>query len=73
MAKPPANTGHLFARKPAISKHEITSERLDADILAFEAAGGVIERLGTTCTLQRLGEAPPDVPMPARTPAKTRR
>jgi hypothetical protein len=75
--KHPSNTGHLFARKPLVSKHELTRERLDADLDAFQAAGGVIEKLGNTCTLKKLGlidgEAPPTTVQPvgkARSGAK---
>jgi hypothetical protein len=70
--KAPNNTGHLFARKQPNSKQGLTRERLDADLVAFQEAGGVIEKLGTTCTLKTIGPMDPAHPLPVHTSGKSR-
>jgi hypothetical protein len=62
----PSSTGHIFARKPASgSSRETTSERIEADLESFQAAGGVIEKLGTTHTLKKID---PDADPQSTTP-----
>ena len=71
--KTPGNTGHLFARKPATkASREPTHESIAADLSAFEEAGGVIEKLGNTCTLKHIVTAEGTHPQPANPPRKAK-
>jgi hypothetical protein len=70
---PPSKTSHLFqGRKPVERGGPLTRERLAEHMEAFRKAGGAIEVLGTTRSLQRIGEpaaAPataPAAPAPTR-------
>ena len=66
------NSGKLFTHKPA-SKNDLTQERLDADLDAFRDAGGVVEKLGSTFTFQRIDPSEDAHPTsPVRVPSKTR-
>lgn len=52
----PGSTSHLYAsRKSGQRGAQFTSERIAADMAAFRKAGGKIEKLGDTRTLQRIG------------------
>ena len=68
--KTPNTTGHLFSRKQATQSLNRTPARdtLAADMLAFERAGGVVEKLGTTCTFKHIQTAEPAHSSPVRTP-----
>ncbi len=71
---PPSKTSHLFATRKPADRSAITHERLAADLEAFRKAGGEIEVLGVTRTLQRIGpDAEASPPAPATTPSKSRR
>ncbi|UHQ19845.1 hypothetical protein LVB87_01380 [Lysobacter sp. KIS68-7] len=71
--KTPGNTGHLFARKPlAKANREPTHESIAADLTAFEEAGGVIEKLGNTCTLKHIAASEGTHPAPANPPRKAK-
>ena len=75
---PPAasKTAHLFAGRKPKDRPEVTQESLTADIAGFRLAGGSIEVLGVTRSLQRIGrdgeDAPPPVPANP-SPTRTRR
>lgn len=70
----PNTTGHIFSRKQATQSINRTPARdnLAADMLAFERAVGVIEKLGTTCTLKHILTAQHTPSPPVRTPTKAR-
>ena len=74
MTKTPNTTGHLFPRKQATQSLNRGPARdtLAADMLAFERAGGTIEKLGTTCMFTRISTTEFAHPFPARTPGQTR-
>jgi hypothetical protein len=73
-AKTPNTTGHLFTRKQAVQSLNRGPARdtLAEDMLAFERAGGVIEKLGTTCMFKRIPTTESAHPSPARSPSKAR-
>ena len=52
---PPSKTSHLFSARKPNERAPITHERVAEDIEAFRKAGGKIEVLGVTRTLQRIG------------------
>ena len=54
-AVPPSKTSHLFSARKPNERAPITHERVAEDIEAFRKAGGKIEVLGVTRTLQRIG------------------
>lgn len=72
----PSKTSHLFqGRKPAERGGALTRERIAEHMEAFRKAGGAIEVLGTTRSLQRIGEpaaAAPTTTVPASTRKQTR-
>ena len=70
-AKKSGSTGHLFARKgeAASLNRGPARDLLAADILAFEQAGGVVEKQGTTYKLKR---NPPTGTIAPPTPSKAR-
>jgi hypothetical protein len=68
------DTGHLFTRKNSTSPNAVTSERIAADLNAFEQAGGKVEVLGVTHTLKKLDGASPQASnAPARASSGARR
>lgn len=70
---PPSSTSHLFqARKSPDRGGALTHERIAEHLEAFRKAGGSIEVLGATRTLQRIGLPPetPAAPPPAGTPPR---
>ncbi|TLX22238.1 hypothetical protein [Thermomonas fusca] len=76
---PATKTSHLFqGRKPAERGGALTRERIAEHMDAFRKAGGTIEVLGTTRSLQHIGlpadaqPAPPVVPVAARSRKSTR-
>ena len=72
--KAPKQTGNFFSRKsnPASINRAPDRESLVADLNAFEQAGGVIEKLGTTCVFKHLPATEGVHPSPARTPSKAK-
>ena len=64
MPRNPTTVSRPFARKVDASGLDRTPARdkIAADILAFEEAGGIVEKLGTTYTLTRLVEVPQPSP-----------
>lgn len=68
----------IFKSKPATRRsgkqaadtgRKLTSERIEADLEAFEKSGGEVEVLGTTRVLTKVDELPADqVPLPAAAP-----
>ena len=60
----PSKTSHLFAPRKANDRTPVTREAIEADMEAFQQAGGKIEVLGTTRSLQRIDAdvAPPAAP-----------
>lgn len=59
-ARAPGTTSHLAAsRRSGDRGAQFTSERIAADIAAFRKAGGKIEKLGDTRSLQRIGTPEP--------------
>ena len=73
-AKTPNTTGYLFTRKQGAQSlnRGPARDNLAADMQAFEQAGGVIEKLGTTCMLKHIATTDSAHPSPARTPTKSR-
>lgn len=73
-APSPSSTSRLFqTRKPGERSGALTRERIAEHMAAFRKAGGAIEVLGTTRTLQRIGEAPePATPPKLATPPRKR-
>lgn len=72
----PSKTTHLFAPRKAKERTDVTHESLSADIAAFRKAGGRIEVLGVTRSLQRIGREgeEPSLPAPIQpSPARPRR
>ena len=68
----PSKTSHLFqGRKPVERGGSLTRERLAEHMEAFRKAGGAIEVLGTTRSLQRIGQSP-DIVAPVA-PASSRK
>jgi hypothetical protein len=68
----PSRTSHLFqGRKPPERGGALTRERLAEHMDAFRKAGGAIEVLGTTRSLQRIGQ-PADTAAPVA-PASPRK
>lgn len=63
---PPSKTSHLFQvrKQPAERGGALTRERIAEHLEAFRKAGGSIEVLGATRTLQRIG-LPPETPTTA--------
>ena len=64
----PSKTSHLFAPRKANDRTPVTREAIEADMEAFQQAGGKIEVLGTTRSLHRIdadANAPPP-PAPAK-------
>ena len=70
----PKQTGSLFSRKHNQASLNRTPDResLAADLNAFEQAGGVIEKLGTTCMFKHLPATEGVHAAPARTPSKAK-
>jgi len=67
MTKALSTTTHLFGRKTANKgTRELTSESISADLLAFQLAGGTIEKLGNTCTLKHIPATQAVPPDPVR-------
>ena len=64
----PSKTSHLFAPRKANDRSPVTREAIEADMEAFQQAGGKIEVLGTTRSLQRIDAGTTDSPPAA--PAK---
>ena len=64
----PSKTSHLFAPRKANDRTPVTREAIEADMEAFQQAGGKIEVLGTTRSLLRI-DAEPE-PTPPAAPAK---
>ena len=71
----PSRTSHLFqGRKPPERGGALTRERLAEHMDAFRKAGGAIEVLGTTRSLQRIGQpADASAPVAPATPNKRNR
>lgn len=64
-APKPTATSHLFqARKPPERGHGLTHEHIAEHLEAFRRAGGMIEVLGTTRALTRIGVDATDAPTP---------
>ena len=64
-APKPTATSHLFqARKLSERGHGLTREHSDEHLEAFRRAGGMIEVLGTTRALTRIGVDATDAPTP---------
>ena len=66
---PPSKTSHLFGGRRSNDRGAaVTSERIAADLAAFQRAGGRIEKLGITRTLTRIDPvaAPPTPASPGR-------
>ena len=61
---PPSKTSHLFSSRKVDGRSAATHEGVAADIEAFRKAGGRIEILGVTRTLQHIGAQPGDPPSP---------
>ena len=73
---PPTKTSHLFqGRKPAERGGVLTRERIAEHMDAFRKAGGTIEVLGTTRSLQHIGVPadPEPAPVVAPTAGRTRK
>lgn len=73
---PPTKTSHLFqGRKPAERGGVLTRERIAEHMDAFRKAGGTIEVLGTTRSLQHIGMPadPEPAPVVAPTAGRTRK
>ena len=66
----PSKTSHLFSPRKAGDRTPLTHEALAADLDAFRHAGGKIEVLGVTRSLQRIGL---DTPTPPANAAKSSR
>lgn len=64
----PSKTSHLFAPRKANDRTPVTREAIEADMAAFQKAGGKIEVLGITRALHRIDADPSGAPPPA--PAK---
>lgn len=73
-AKKQGSTDQLFARKGATVSLNRGPARdlLAADMLAFERAGGVVEKLGTTYTFKRIPPAETTHPTQVRMRSKAR-
>jgi hypothetical protein len=75
MTKAINSTGHLFATRKTPDKgtRDRTSETIAADVLAFQLAGGTIEKLGTTCALKHIPaqQVVPPTPVRSRSRAKS--
>jgi hypothetical protein len=74
----PANQGSTLpvrssGRRPGKDQAGLTSEAIAADLAAFRMAGGTIEVLGTTRTLQRIGDAAMPAASVPPAPPKRRR
>ncbi len=71
---PPSKTSHLFSRGKAGDRAPLTHDRIAADIQAFRKAGGTIEVLGVTRTLQRIDTdgTPPSSPADPTKPPRRR-
>ncbi|QNN46572.1 hypothetical protein H9L17_15660 [Thermomonas brevis] len=74
-APQPSRTSHLFqSRKPPERGGALTRERIAEHMDAFRKAGGAIEVLGTTRSLQRIGQpADASAPVAPATPNKRNR
>jgi hypothetical protein len=73
-AKTPSKTDPHFAPRKkgaaATPYRGSASDILAADILAFERAGGVVEKLGTTYTFKHTSATEPAAPAQVRKPGK---
>ena len=70
----PSKTSHLFAPRKANDRTPVTREAIEADMEAFQQAGGKIEVLGTTRSLLRIdAEADAAAPSAPAKPAPSRR
>ncbi|RYI33504.1 MAG: hypothetical protein EON48_02865 [Acetobacteraceae bacterium] len=67
----PSKTSHLFSPRKAGDRTPLTHEALAADLDAFRHAGGKIEVLGVTRSLQRIGLE--NTPAPPANAAKSTR
>ncbi|QNN71653.1 hypothetical protein H9L16_11205 [Thermomonas carbonis] len=69
----PSKTSHLFAPRKANDRTPVTREAIEADMEAFQQAGGKIEVLGTTRSLHRIdGDAPAPAAPAKPTPSRSR-
>lgn len=73
MSTVPNKTRHLPARKnPGGGARDTTSEKIAADLLAFQRAGGIIEKLGNTFTLKTISAEQAVSPVPVHALGKAR-
>jgi hypothetical protein len=54
----PSNTSRLFSARKSGDRAAVTRESIASDLDAFRKAGGKIQVLGVTNTLQRIGIDP---------------